>query len=157
MYPQIIDLFPLGLTTTVSPFPPHQLLLHHHNHHILLLPQPPRLFFLPCSHCYYIHGHVYPPPRQYHHLWLSWLSTHPWQHIMLTMTLGCCHPHRNRLLHSRCRPHHYGGSVDNLSGCQNVLSTPALPRWCSLGSIQKLARFSSAAVYPPYLSLRPWK
>ena len=46
---------------------------------------------------------------------------------MLPMTLGCRHPHHNFLVHSRCRRHHYGGAVDHLSGCQNILRPAACP------------------------------
>ena len=70
--------------------------------------------------------------------------------MMLPVTLGFRHPHQNRLIHSHGRRHHYGGAVDHLSGCQNLILYPARQRWCSLRSIQKLARFPSVASYPPY-------
>ena len=69
------------------------------------------------------------------------------------MNLGCRHPHQNCLVHSCCRRHHYGGAVDNLSGCKKPLFPSDRPRRCSMVSIQKLACFPSVADYPPYLAL----
>ena len=114
-------------------------------------------YFLPRSHCYHIHGYLYPLLRKYHHLWLSCLLPSPWRNIMLPMIIGCRHTHHNRMLHSFFRRHHYGGAVDHLSGCQKILCPPARSRWCSLDSIQKLACFPSASTYPSYLALRPWQ
>ena len=57
------------------------------------------------------------------------------------MTLGCCHPHQNRMLHIRFSLLHYGGAVDHLLGCQNLLFPPGHPRLCSLRFIQKTGMF----------------
>ena len=43
--PQMIDIFHLGIPSTVSPLPPHLILLHNHNYHTLLLPHYLDLFF----------------------------------------------------------------------------------------------------------------
>ena len=75
---------------------------------------------------------------------------------MLPINLGYRHPCHNYQVYSQCCCHHYGGAVDHSSGCQNPLCPPDRPRWCSLGSIQKMAHFLSAAVYPPYLALCTW-
>ena len=103
----------------------------------------------------YIHGQLCPLLRKYHHMWLPFLLPRLWRHILIPMTLGWRHPHQNRLVHSRCCRHHYGGAVDHLSGGQNLLHPLACPKQCSLGSIKKLDRFPSVAAYPPYLYLRP--
>ena len=76
---------------------------------------------------------------------------------MLPTTLVCLHLHQNRLVHSPCCHHYYGDDVYHLSGCQNILRPPARLRRCSLGFIEKLARFPSVAAYPTYLDPRPWR
>ena len=152
---QMIIICLLVIPVDVPPLPPRPLPLHNHNHQTLLLPHSIYLFFLPCSHFYHIHGNLYHPLWKYRHLWLSWILPCPWRNIMLSKTLGYCHPHQNHLVHSHYRCHHYGGAVDNLSGCQNIICPPACPRWCSLDSIQKLAHFPSAYSYPPYPNFWP--
>ena len=152
----MIYICPLGISATVSCLPPYLLFIHHHNHRTLILPHSLCLFFIPHSHRYHIRGRLYLSPRKYHHIWLSCLPPSPWQNIMLLVTLGCCHLHNNCLVHTRFHCYHCGGAVDYSSGCQNLLCAPARPRWCSLVSIQKLARFSSVDTYHSYIALLLW-
>ena len=113
--------------------------------------------FLPRYHCYHSHGHLCPLLCKYCHLWLSFPLPRTWRNILLPMKLGYRYPHQNCLVHSCCCRHHYGGAVDHLSSCQNIICSPARPRQCSLGSIKNLSRFPSVAPYPTYLALQPWQ
>ena len=138
----MIDLCTLGLPATISTLPPHPLLLHYRNHQTLILPHSLRLFFLPHSNWYHIHGNLYPHLQQYHYMWLLCLIPRPWWNILFPIILGCRHPHNNRLVHSCCRRHHYGGSIDHLSGCQKILRPPPRPRGFSPWIHSKIVQFS---------------